>query len=281
VLDCLRAVPYETLRAAIGGTPGLLSTRGINLTWWPSIDGEFITKSMKQMAADGELPKVPLIAGNVQDEGTFGSLYLTHLKTNQDFVEYVKSNYLEAASDEQMAAVAAAYPEDPAYGSPYGSGQKFILSPQWKRIAALQGDLHNQAPRRFLLEMMARHQPNVWGYLYARNKDWPYLGSVHGGELQDFFGTGVGPDFQATDAIINFVDHLDPNAPALQPHHNATVAKSFSSLRWPRWTEAAYDQPGKPQILLFGDSHELSIITDDYRDGAMRLLNDIQLKIGY
>lgn len=58
VLDCLRAVPYETLRAAIGGTPGLLSTRGINVTWWPSIDGEFITKSMKRMAADGELPKV-------------------------------------------------------------------------------------------------------------------------------------------------------------------------------------------------------------------------------
>ncbi|OCH92071.1 alpha/beta-hydrolase [Obba rivulosa] len=279
-LDCLRHVPYEALREAIASTPALLSTRGINMTWFPSIDGEFLTKSMKRMAADGELPKIPLISGNVQDEGTFGALYLTHLQTNEDFLRYVKSNYLEAASDEQIAAIAALYVEDPVYGSPYGTGNKYVLSPQWKRIAALQGDLHNQAPRRFLLEMTGKYQPNIWGYLYTRKKDWPYLGSVHGGELQDFFGTSDDPDFHATDAIINFVHDLDPNGHALQGHLNTVVNNSFENFRWPRYTES-YIGLEKSPIVLFDDPHRLSVIADDYRSAGMQLLNDIQLEIGY
>ena len=56
-----------------------------------------------------------------------------------------------------------AYPADLTQGSPFGTGILNALTPQSKRLAAMQGDLVFQGPRRFFLNATAAKQP-TWSF---------------------------------------------------------------------------------------------------------------------
>ena len=53
--------------------------------------------------------------------------------------------------------------QDITQGSPYGMGTLNALTPQFKRIASIQGDITLQGPRRFFLEHLA-HKRNAWSF---------------------------------------------------------------------------------------------------------------------
>ena len=69
-LECLRAAPYATLTDAINATPPLFSPNGLDVTWCISIDGELVQKSLMQSVSEGRYAKVPILGGDVDDEGT-------------------------------------------------------------------------------------------------------------------------------------------------------------------------------------------------------------------
>jgi acetylcholinesterase len=69
-LECLRAAPYATLKDAINTTPPFLSPNGLDLTWSISIDGELIKKSLQQYINEGCYAMIPILGGQVDDEGT-------------------------------------------------------------------------------------------------------------------------------------------------------------------------------------------------------------------
>ena len=69
-LECLRAAPYATLADAIDNTVSLFSPNGLDLTWGISIDGELVQKSLNQYVNEGCYAKVPILGGQVDDEGT-------------------------------------------------------------------------------------------------------------------------------------------------------------------------------------------------------------------
>ena len=69
-LECLRAVPYETLQDAINTTPSFLSPNGLDLTWCISVDGELVQKTLKEYINDGFYARIPILGGQVDDEGT-------------------------------------------------------------------------------------------------------------------------------------------------------------------------------------------------------------------
>ena len=69
-LECLRAAPYAILADAVDNTTPLASSNGLDLTWGVSIDGELIQKSLNQYISEGCYAKVPILAGQVDDEGT-------------------------------------------------------------------------------------------------------------------------------------------------------------------------------------------------------------------
>ena len=69
-LECLRAAPYATLKDAINTTPAMFSPDGLDLTWSMTIDGGLIKKSLKQYINEGCYAKVPVLGGQVDDEGT-------------------------------------------------------------------------------------------------------------------------------------------------------------------------------------------------------------------
>ena len=93
-----------------------------------------------------------------------------------------------------------------------------LLSPEFKRLAAFQGDLVQQAPRRFLLETVSKTQ-DAWSYckqlllritllllncmqiVYKRGKDTPKLGSSHGSDIPEFYSTNSTSDLIGTDIL--------------------------------------------------------------------------------
>ena len=87
-LDCLRAVPYQTLKNAVNMVPPLLSYQALSISFRPVVDGIMFKRTSRQSLAEGLYAKVrdpyimvlaglligtlkiPIIAGDVEDEGT-------------------------------------------------------------------------------------------------------------------------------------------------------------------------------------------------------------------
>ncbi len=83
--------------------------------------------------------------------------------TDEEFLNYVHSNYYRNTSRQAVAKILDLYPSDPALGSPYNTGDNFAYSPQSKRMSAFQGDFIEQAPRRLFVQHLAEKQP-VYAY---------------------------------------------------------------------------------------------------------------------
>ena len=77
------------------------------------------------------------------------------LSTDAEVAGYLKSNYFPGASDATIARLLELYPATPAAGSPFETGSANAFTPEFKRLAAFQGDFIFQATRRFLLDQRA------------------------------------------------------------------------------------------------------------------------------
>jgi hypothetical protein len=75
---------------------------------------------------------------------------------------------LPGTTDDQVDQLATLYPENPIQGSPFDTGLLNAVTPQFKRIAAVQGDGVFQAPRRWLLKNTSGKQ-NIWVFRMLLN----------------------------------------------------------------------------------------------------------------
>ncbi|KAF8479383.1 carotenoid ester lipase precursor [Gautieria morchelliformis] len=254
VLDCLRGVSFATMQAAIDASPNIMSFMSLQLAWLPLVDGTFITRDPQDSVASGAFAKIPLVTGDCDDEGTLFSFAQVNLTTDQEGADYLHRNYFPAASDAQFQPLALL---------PFDTGTANQLSPQFKRIAAFQGDLVFQAPRRTFLQAASQTQ-NAWAFLFKRGKSTPFLGAFHGSDLPEFYASGVAPDFQGTDALVNFANNLNPN--------NVAGKNEISTLiPWPMWNTSATSPP----LLTFSDANVLSITPDTFRAEGMQALTKL------
>jgi len=223
-----------------------------------------IPRNPMQLVESGKIARIPFINGDVEDEGTLFSLATTGITTDAQFVEYVKTNYFPYITDEQMQALAAAYPDDVTQGSPFNTGTANAITPEYKRIAALQGDMVFQGSRRFMLEVASKIQP-AYSYRYVRGSSTPVLGAFHGSDIVYFFGfLSNETDWIAPDAIIYFARNRDPNPPA-------DSISLLRNIKWPKYSTS----PEDPPLLSFFDS-TVNITSDTYRRDAIQLM--IQLR---
>ncbi|KAF8151883.1 sterol esterase [Mycena galopus ATCC 62051] len=270
-LDCLRSIPLDSFMATVNKTLNYFSYSSLSLVWQPRVDGDIIVRNPVQSVAQGAFAKIPLLSGDCDDEGTLFSFSNTNVTTDADFVDYVQSIYLPGGTPAQVAQIAALYPQDPALGSPFGTGSANQLTPEFKRMAAFQGDLYFISLRRLLLQHASKTQ-NTWSWLSKRGKPTLYLGAGHGSDLPMFFPANATaePDTVAIDALINFINTLDPNVSAApQEGSNATVF-------WPKWQTPTSE--GSPSLLTFSDPAVVNVTADNFRVDATDFLNSLHLE---
>lgn len=90
-------------------------------------------------------------------------ILLSGTSTEAEFREFVSQHFFPAAPTEVLAPLFDLYANVPADGSPFETGDANQLAPEFKRMAALQGDIIFQAPRRFFLDQRSLQQ-NAWTY---------------------------------------------------------------------------------------------------------------------
>ncbi|KAI0365312.1 carotenoid ester lipase precursor [Pilatotrama ljubarskyi] len=251
-LNCLRQVPYAKLKKAVDASPGIFAPQSLRLTWLPRVDGKFLVDAPQRLVQQGVVANVPFVTGDCDDEGTLFSLSTLNITTSSDLRAYIVSNYLPAATSSELDQLMAAYPEDITQGSPFDTGILNALTPQYKRLAAMQGDLVFQAPRRFLLQNRSGKQP-MWSFLHKRLKGLPALGAAHATDILNIYGGG-----ELADYLINFANNLDPNG------------KTVPS--WPQYSTSS------PKLLTFLDGLDpMSITQDDFRVEAMNVMTKLAL----
>ena len=81
--------------------------------------------------------------------------------TRAELAAYLQQAFFPNISNSDMAALLQYYPDDVAAGSPFGTGTANEIGPQYKRYAAIVGDIMFQAPRRLFLQHTARQQ-STW-----------------------------------------------------------------------------------------------------------------------
>ncbi|CAK9785919.1 unnamed protein product [Cutaneotrichosporon oleaginosum] len=195
--------------------------------------------------------KIPFICGTTRDEGTFmlrsamiaasGSSHASadHASMNGANASLLSAaEYLAAAwalPRDVISEVLAAYPDDPALGAPFGTGNEtFGLPTQYKQVAAIITDGQWTSRRRALLGANRK----AWGYVFAAgppaSASHPaYLGASHTDDMPYLFGgvnaTVYGPeDLDLAQKMLNywtnFAYHLDPNGADKRGEGNAALS---------------------------------------------------------
>lgn len=258
-LACLREAPFQKLFDSLKHFPGTFSFGAFPLTFAPTIDGEFVTESVQDSLESGKFAKVPLISGDMLDEGTVLALATLPLRSEEDLRKFI-STRLARPTQELITKILELWPSNPRLGSPYNAAEKYALTPVYKQYSSILGDFGFQAPRRLFLRRVSSSIP-TWSYLDQAAKDVPILGAFHGSDLPALFGLLPGArkeEYQTR--WISFANNLDPNHPGL--------------TRWPNY----YDPPRSGgdgidsrlgKLLVFESSGATGTIPDDYRSQAI------------
>ncbi|KAJ7034446.1 hypothetical protein C8F04DRAFT_956373, partial [Mycena alexandri] len=162
------------------------------------------------------------------------------------------------------------------------------VSPQFKRLAALQGDYLFIGTRRFFLEHASKTQ-NTWSWLSKRLKSTPIFGASHGSDVGIWFPAANSTDFAPVDALsewgslwpvltltrkhsisVNFINTLDPN------HSSGTKTNASQTVFWPKWNTPTSD--GSPSLLTLSDPGVINVTSENFRVDAIQVLLGLLLE---
>lgn len=288
-LSCLRALPFPKVHAAAETIPDVFGPQGVDISLLPRFDpnDEFFSESAEVSIQCGKFAKVPTIIGDQEDEGTVFALVRTNITSSEELVEHLMTYYPETER-RILADLVSKYPNDPSAGSPFGTGNANQVYPQYKRLAAIVGDLAFQWPRRTYLSV-ASFQVPTWSYFSSYLYGTPFLGTFHSTDILALFEGGAGLiSAEVVDSLqthyISFINHLDPNTlservtaetvnrprePMTQQvfingDSDDSVSDNVNRIRnWPR-----YDELRKDMIDI--GNHSNSIIRDKFREKAFK-----------
>jgi carboxylesterase type B len=194
----------------------------------------------------------------LRDEGTLFSLVQSNITTNAQVIDYLASYFPSNPNAvAEVTGLVANYPNQPLIGQPAGSpfdtGALNNIYPQYKRLAAILGDITFTLTRRVYLDLVSS-QVKSWSYLSDYFQDVvPVLGTFHGSDILVAFGTlgPIVPTQTYQGYIINFINNLDPNS-------GSTAAPL---INWPQYTKA------NRELVLIGALGN-SLLPDTFRKNA-------------
>ncbi|KAJ7149882.1 Alpha/Beta hydrolase protein [Mycena crocata] len=193
-LECLQRVPFNKFIATL------------------RIDGDVVAQNPSLSISQGAYARVicqlflffPILTANVDDD--VSARATSNGKpanfNNHSFFALSNTNitYIPWATRAQTERVSELYPEDPTQGSPFNTGTENQLIPQFKRLAAFTGDY---------LFTVSKH-----------DKSTPTLGAFHSSDVPMWFLPSNSTDTFAVDALINFINTLDPNGSSVGGKNN-------------------------------------------------------------
>ncbi|KAI2616547.1 alpha/beta-hydrolase [Hypoxylon sp. NC1633] len=246
-LECLRTVDYDVLypylNSSIVGGPG----------FYPTVDGDVIPNFPSELLRAGRFAHVPHLYGTTSDEGT-DNAPVGIINTDADLRSFL---LLQTGFDfpaSTIDGILELYPDDPTQGVPIDTGEERFADKGWqyKRTAAIIGDVFYHGPRQFEAQIYAPRAPT---YTYRFNtRPWEaattndtgagnstavsgglapaYKGVQHFSEVGFVFANpmlvGPWPEYrklsdQLSRQWIRFAHTGNPNGPGLP--------------RWPRYNE--------------------------------------------
>ena len=270
-LLCLRQAPYAKIFEHANTVNNFFGFRSLASAWTLRPDGKFLTESPDKLVAAGKIANVPILYGDMENEGTlFCLLNQVNITTTELVKDYFKTYWWPKVSEQQLDRLMELYPTTidnfPADGLP-----------QYERLSALVGDYSFEAQRRSLL---AAHRAPKWNYhtkfsvplsvvgdtlvgkLLGRLKatNIPILGSFHASDVFFYF-FGTIPDTVSNNsrhlmgALVHFVHDLDPNHSEIP--------------QWPQWDS------GNLETMHFQEEG-LELIKENYRKDGMDYINQIK-----
>ncbi|KAJ7134800.1 extracellular triacylglycerol lipase precursor [Mycena epipterygia] len=264
-LNCMKNASVADLMASYSavGTTG----------WMPVIDGSggVFPDIPSNLFAQGKYSKIPFISGDVLDEGTHFVTQVVGLNYSSAFIKtYITAAYspplvTAAELSSKIDELLALYPDDPALGSPYNTGNEtFGLNSGWKRATSILGDLAFQSTRRMWLQVAAAGGSKVYGYLLTQPQlGDPSLGVDHTATKKYIYGDLL-DDGVASDAVlstmmmdywISFADCLDPND-----------GKGTTRPTWGQYTSSN-------NALMQLNGNNATMIADNFRSEGMVAIN--------
>jgi carboxylesterase type B len=254
-LACLRTVDYETFLKATTSVPAATDYNSVALSYLPRPDGTALTLSPDILAQNGQFASVPFIIGDQEDEGTLFSLSQSNLSTTADVVNYLKTIFFYDADISVVQGLVDNYPDDPSAGSPFNTGALNDIYPQFKRLAALLGDIVFTLTRRIFLAIASSVHPSVpsWSYLASYDYGTPVLGTFHASDILQVYG--ITPDFASTTIqsyYISFFNTMDPN--------DGTTGLP----NWPQWSQG--------NNLMHFEATSNGLLADDFRNASYQYL---------
>ncbi|KAH9990543.1 alpha/beta-hydrolase [Xylariaceae sp. FL0662B] len=261
-LQCLREADYDTFLNAANSVPGIISYQSVALSYVPRPDGVVLPKSPDVLAANGQYAAVPMIVGDQEDEGTLFSLTQSNITDEAKLVDYLWTVFFHDATREEIQDLVSTYDASILAGSPFNTGILNSPYPEYKRLAAILGDLVFTLSRRVFLGTAVAAHPDVpaWSYLASYDYGTPILGTFHGSDILQVF-YGILPN-HASKAIqsyyISFVHTMDPND-----------GTSTEFLEWPQWKD-------KKLMQFWNDRSNL--LDDDFRsDSCDWIANNVDI----
>ncbi|KAG6900621.1 hypothetical protein C0993_007294 [Termitomyces sp. T159_Od127] len=190
--ECLRTVDRDVL---INATNTMFSQPLVygSRPWGITIDGDIIPASPSVLTAQGKFANIPIIAGNVMDEGTVFVKPQT-ITTDADLLTFLENDYRNRNASFFQNAISIQtllniYPDNPALGSPFSTGNTTFFGEQFKRGAAIYGDIHFQWARRNFLNAVIAKGVDAWSYVFNQftPTNVPWQGVFHTGEIPYVF----------------------------------------------------------------------------------------------
>lgn len=162
-VDCLRNLPIGELQART-------TTDG----WGPTVDGTFIAAPHYQMYEQGRFQNIPVIYGYASDEATPDFISNQTINTTAELAGNVRSAVGASATDDEISAVLAAYPDSLNNVSFFGRDVRprnasLRAGPgrQWQRGAAIKTELKLHCVGAFFSDMFAAGgQAHNYAYRY-------------------------------------------------------------------------------------------------------------------
>ncbi|KAJ7766334.1 Alpha/Beta hydrolase protein [Mycena maculata] len=230
--------------------------------WDPVIDGPggLIPDLPSVLLRSGKFARLPFMAGTNLGEGTLFTPDTTNStqEIQVSLISGASPSISPATLNRSILTLLELYPDIPALGSPFGTGNDtFGLSPQYKRAAAIDTYLNFLSQRRLWIETAANAGVPTFGYLFTQPQTdmAPEFGVSHGSEIT--FVYGAPNDTSPSSILLSRImtDYWVSFATSLTPNDGLGVVPR------PEWTQ--FTPQNKVLIRLNGDN--LTMILDDFR----------------